>query len=119
MSQEQAPQMNAPLAVESEPSKNTEQVSRASVETKTPLEAPLVSEEDLNRMREQIAEAFKDSSSLPGKGHEWKPETGKLEQGITLARITNKLFWAGALKPLFSRGKKIEHSRENRDQKSA
>lgn len=109
MSLKQEQQMSMPSMPESNPSV-APHISSARIETKTPIKTSLVPEEDLDHMRAQIANEFKHSPGLSGKSPEWIPETGKLKQGIALARITNKIFWSGVLKPLFRKSKKEGHS---------
>lgn len=94
--------MGAPLLTESEPP-HTEQMNPSSIETKTSYGMPLVPEEDLERMRAQIAGAFKDSTLLSGKNEEWNLETGMGEQVWAALKIAYALTAWGVKHPLVAK----------------
>lgn len=96
MSQEQIPQIKTPLTAESEPS------APLNMEAKTSFGAPLVPEEDLERMRAQIANTFKESTLLSGKNNEWEPEAGMGEQGFIAAKIAFVLVKWGVEHPILA-----------------
>ncbi len=109
MKQEQIPRVNVP---ESEPSSG-DHITSPSIKTEVKLKPPLVSEEDLKLMKEQIDDAFEHSTLLSEKKSGWKRETGMGEQESTAAKIAFALIkWpvlAGrGLLGLF----KNKHSRE-------
>lgn len=108
MSLVQEPQMNMSLTAEDNPLP-VEKVNSAGLETKTELTSSLVSEEDLGRMRAQIATEFEHATRLSGKSGEWKAETGMGEQAAKVA-------WFGLKHPLLV-GKGLFHVFKNRKER--